>query len=125
MQFRRSAGPVVFFARDTGRVVAKCAMSGIFCGSLYGRTCTYHDTRREVPKDFVTPDWCEVLPGALEDAHEMHDFDRMGLTDMRRPELLAMAKEIPDEFRPKPLNRANVWMLRRAIRKAKMAEAQA
>ncbi len=120
----RSHGPSVYFDRETGEPVVKCSTRTIYCGFLSGGRCTEDKMGRKVPDDRTTPEWCGLLD-VVEDAREMIDFDRMGLTDMRRPELLIMAKELPDEFRPQPLNRANVWMLRRAIRKAKLAEAQA
>ncbi len=58
---------------------------------------------------------------------EMEDFDRMGLADMTRAELMPLMKAVPVEFRaawkgkPYKLTEHNAAMMRRAIRKHRMA----
>jgi hypothetical protein len=70
---------------------------------------------RTIEGDPATPDWCRMKAGAIEDMQEDLDFRRLGLFGKGRRELMAMAKRLPAEFRPRPLTTANAYQLRRAI----------
>lgn len=115
-------GPSVYFDKDTKEPVARCAGGGCWCFLLSGNLCRDHKPPRELPEGSdLAPDWCKYRDSMIEDAREMRDFDRMGLTDMTRDALLTEARSLPPEFRPKPLHKAKAHQLRRAIREARNA----
>ena len=116
-----SFGPVVVHTEGTADFDARCYSGGVMCIFDVGGTCTHVKPSRKIETEPATPDWCEMKSSALEDAREMADFSRMGLDRMGRLDLLAEAKRIPDEFRPRPLTKAKAHTLRRAIRKARLA----
>jgi len=128
-QYQKTFGPIVIEGDDErGSLVANCITRG--GGTVFG--CMFHmgghctDQKRDLPKDTnVTPHWCKFLEGALADAAEADDFRRMGLDEMTRAELLRAARNLSDEYKPSPLNKATAYQLRRAIRAARLARRDA
>jgi hypothetical protein len=118
----KTFGPVIHHDKIVGDFTAACAYKGHYCFLLVGRTCT--DDRanpRKIPDVGETPDWCQYKAWMLADAREMADFARMGLDRMSRPELLTLARKLPDEHRPRPLTKTRRYDLMKAIRAARLA----
>ena len=122
----KSFGPSGYRDKD-GVLRFSCVSSQTYCFLLHGRMCSDQEPPREVDNPRETPEWCKYAAGIREDIAEMEDFDRMGLADMTRAELLKLMKDVPVEFRaewkgtPYKLTEHNADMMRRAIRKHRMA----
>jgi len=128
MRFQRTFGPTI--VGGDNEIVAVCITKGddtIFgCMFRIGGHCTAAKPTRELPAgDNRAPDWCEYRASALDDARELDDFHILGLDAMTRPELLKLAKDLPDDHRPKPLSKATKYQLQRAIRADRLAAGQA
>lgn len=125
---KQSHGPIVYHNRDDSDGTSFRASCEWCCYRSWrdgdGHVCTFRQQTREIrpiPDIENTPDWCAMRAGMLEDAREMHDFERMGLDKMTRPELLAEVRLIRETFRPWPLSRTGAYVLRRALRAAWLA----
>lgn len=127
----KTFGPSGYFDKD-GAVRLSCRSASTYCFLLYGSNDCHADraNKRAVPDTKATPDWCPYADGMKNDLIEMRDFDRMGLADMTRAELMPMMKDVPPEHRaidptttkPFRLTEHNAGMMRRAIRLARLAE---
>jgi len=123
----RSFGPAatVIEGKD---VQISCITKSTYCFQLHGNKCCAVKPERDIPDLANSPDWCPYAAGRREDVREMLDFDRMGLTDMTRDDLMKLMKDVPHQFRAKydgkliPLNAHNASMMRTAIRKMRLAE---
>lgn len=122
----KSFGPSGYRDKD-GVLRLSCVSSQTYCFLLHGRMCSDQKPPREVDNPRETPEWCNFAHSIRADIAEMEDFDRMGLADMTRAELLKLMKDVPVEFRaewngtPYRLTEHNADMMRRAIRKHRMA----
>lgn len=122
----RSFGPSGYRDKD-GVLRLSCVSSATYCFLLHGRMCSDQKPPREVENPRETPEWCKYAAGMRKDILEMEDFDRMGLADMTRAELMPLMKAVPVEFRaawegkPYKLTEHNAAMMRHAIRKHRMA----
>lgn len=124
---QKSFGPAATVSTDN-EVQLSCITKSTYCFQLHGNKCCAVKPERDIPDLANSPDWCPYAAGRREDVREMLDFDRMGLTDMTRDELMKMMKDVPHQFRAKydgkliPLNGHNASMMRTAIRKMLLAE---
>lgn len=123
----RSFGPAAILS-DDGTVQICCATRSTYCFLLVGGKCTDQKPARQIDDHKHTPDWCKYKAQTRADVEAARDFDRMGLTDLNRSELMKLMKEVPEQFRAKhkdkviPLNEYNTEMMRVAIRKMRLAE---
>ena len=88
----KSFGPSGYRDKD-GVLRLSCVSSQTYCFLLHGRMCSDQKPPREVENPRETPEWCKYAAGMREDILEMEDFDRMGLADMTRAELMPLMKE--------------------------------
>lgn len=109
-------------------VQISCITKNTYCFLLLGNKCGAVKPERDIPDPANSPEWCPYAEARREDVREMLDFDRMGLSDLTRDELMKMMKDVPHQFRAKyagkliPLNEHNASMMRTAIRKMRLAE---
>jgi len=123
----KSFGPAATVTTDN-EVQISCITKQTYCFQMLGNKCMAVKPERDIPDAANTPDWCPYAAGTREDVQEMLDYDRMGLTDMTRDELMKLMKDVPHQFRAKyqdkliPLNAHNAPMMRRAIRRMRLAQ---
>lgn len=123
----RSFGPAAILGEDNSIRIC-CITRHTYCFQLLGNKCMDQKPAIEIEDPGNTPDWCKYKAARLQDVEEARDFDRMGLSDMTRSELLKIMKDVPEQFRVKyrdkmiPLNEHNAEMMRTAIRKMRLAE---
>jgi hypothetical protein len=127
MEMNRSFGPAAILG-DDGTVQICCVTKSTYCFLLVGGKCTDQKPAREIEDQKNTPDWCKYKAQTRADVEAARDFDRMGLTDLNRSELMNLMKDVPEQFRARhkdkliPLNQYNTEMMRVAIRKMRLAE---
>lgn len=123
----KSFGPAATVTKDN-QVQISCITKQTYCFQMIGRKCCAVKPERDIPDAANSPDWCPYAEERRKDVQEMLDFDRMGLSDMTRDELMKLMKGVPREFRAQydgkliPLNAHNAAMMRTAIRKMRLAE---
>ena len=124
---QKSFGPAAIVSTDN-ELQLSCITRQTYCFQMLGNKCLALKPERTIPDEANSPDWCPYAESAREDVREMLDFDRMGLTGMPRDELMKLMKDVPQEFRAKyhgeliPLNAHNAPMMRRAIRRMRLAQ---
>lgn len=122
----RSFGPAAILS-DNGTVQICCSTPSTYCYRYMGGACHDQNPPRQIENARNTPDWCRYKQQTKNDVEAARDFDRMGLTDMTRAELMKMMKDVPERFRVRyrdkliPLNEHNAEMMRTAIRKMRLA----
>jgi hypothetical protein len=118
----KTFGPIVWIDDRTQKMEVKCITRTHWCLFYTAGQCSHVRPNQAVPDPSSTPDFCTMKAGAISDAEEMIDFDRMGLTGMPRPWLQREAKRLGAQC-PRPISKASAQQLRKAIRQANLSAA--
>lgn len=118
----RSFGPAGSVEKD-GKIRLSCVTNKTLCFQYASRKCCDWSPARDIDDPATTPAWCKYADDTREEIATWRDFERFGLVDMTRLELLQIMRGIPDKYRnhyqgkPIGLNSHNAMMMRYAIRR--------